>query len=350
MTTSHLYGQPRPFDNQYLWGQALVRFGSHLTKRPRLNSAMPKLESMFVPPMPQTILPRAIAPMLNPFATHFPGSKASMFTEAMRTRKNAVCRNFGSVRCSKCNKFGLSGECCNAYYYVVIRSKKVPREVQKQIAQTAFESFKEAETFRVEIARKYKKIRRKRKRQPQIEETIKCQQNSESSLQTEESNQCESRTPVPSQDLPKCALSEQDQRIKIAAESLLGLDRLVVPPSPPNNPSSEEKVRSDFPLTPPRPFEDTAVEKTAHYSSSPLTVIPNGLPSTTHRTMDNLTKNTKVRCVDARSTLQPPAKTCLKGNLLHTKQILLPQPYMHYPCSNYTRMIPEYQVRARHYM
>ena len=100
-----------------------------------------------------------------------------------KKRKNVICRNFGSVRCSKCNKFGLSGECCKAYYYVVIRSKKVPREVQKQIAQTAFESFKEAETFRVEIARKYKKMRRKRKRQSQIEESPKLNQDLETPVQ-----------------------------------------------------------------------------------------------------------------------------------------------------------------------
>ena len=129
--TQNMYTQPRAFANQFLWSQALARFGSlHQAKRARLNTSMPKLEPMFVPHMPPTILPRAIAPMINTFMGTFPGGKANLFTNAMTTRKNAVCRNFGSVRCSKCNKFGLSGECCKAYYYVVIRSKSSQRNTK----------------------------------------------------------------------------------------------------------------------------------------------------------------------------------------------------------------------------
>ena len=316
------------------------------TKRSRLSSSMPKLEPVFVPHMPPAILPRAIAPMLHHFAGHFPGSKTNLFTNAMRTRKNAVCRNFGSVRCSKCNKFGLSGECCKAYYYVVIRSKKVPREVQKQIAQTAFESFKEAENFRVEIARKYKKMRRKRKRQPQIE-TPTLNQDLETPIQHENLNlgleQQLEKPALSSKDLPK--LSEQEQRIKIAAESLLGLDRPVVSPSSPDNSSREEKISSQFSLTPPRVFQDSPVEPPTHFSSSPLAVFPNGF-ARTHRTIDSLSKRPKLH---ARTILHPPTKTSLKESLLHAKQILMP-PYLPYPCTSYSRLIPQYQIRARHYM
>ena len=345
MPAEHLYAQSRAFNSQYLWSPALVRFGSHLPgshlpKPPRLAS-IPKLESMFVPPIPQTMLPRTIVPIINHFGAHVPDSKANMFAEAMRIRQ---CRNFGSVRCSKCNKFGLSGECCKMYYYVVIRSKKVPKIVQRQIAQTAFDTFKEAENFRVQIARKYKKIRSKRKREPPIEGTIKCQQSSESS---KKSRKHESRYPT-SKHLPRGALSEQEQRIKIAAESLLGLDRPVICPSSPNNLSSENAVSSDLPLTPPLAFEDSSAQKTVHQSSSPLAVVPNGFSSTAHRAMGNLAKNTKVRCVEAKAIVQAPAKTRLKASLLRAKQILPPPPYTQYLRTNYTRPIPPYQVRARH--
>ena len=350
--TQHMYTQPRAFANQFLWSQALARFGSlHQAKRARFNTSMPKLEPMFVPHMPPTILPRAIAPMINPFTGTFPGGKANLFTNAMQTRKNAVCRNFGSVRCSKCNKFGLSGECCKAYYYVVIRSKKVPREIQKQIAQTAFESFNEAESFRVEVARKYKKMRRKRKRQPQIEtaklnkklETPLAKQNLPLDLQQEPEKPAISDD----DDVPKCALSEQEKRIKIAAESLLVLDRPVVRPSSPSNRSNDEQISSNkFSLTPPRPFEDSSV---ANFNPSPLTVVPNGFPST-QRAMNSLSKHNKSCSVHARTILQPSSKLCLKKSLLQAKKILM-SPYLHYPCPSYSGLIPQYHnIRAHHYM
>ena len=194
-------------------------------------------------------------------------------------------------------------------------------------------------------------MRRKRKRQPQIE-TAKLNKNSETPLAKQNfplDLQQEPEKPAISDDggVPKCALSEQEKRIKIAAESLLGLDRAVVRPSSPSNRSNDEQISSNkFSLTPPRPFEDSSV---TNFNPSPLTVVPNGFPST-QRAMNSLSKHNKGCSVHARTILQPSSKACLKKSLLQAKKILM-SPHLHYPCPSYPGLIPQYHnIRAHHYM
>ena len=174
-----------------------------------------------------------------------------------KKRKNVVCRNFGSVRCSKCNKFGLTTECCNMYYYVVIRSKKVPRDVQKFVGQKAFASFREAENFRIKIAAKYKKNRHKRKRAMLL-------------LPLESPNTSPHSPTTPSS--PLYALLGQDQQRKVAAESLLGLDRAKARPLSPKTTGADEP--EPFSLTPPRPLDSVPdMNSSSAYPEAVGTVI-----------------------------------------------------------------------------
>ena len=50
---------------------------------------------------------------------------SSTTTKTSKKRRRKRKRPFGSIRCSKCNKFGLEEECCGAKYHVVIRVRRV---------------------------------------------------------------------------------------------------------------------------------------------------------------------------------------------------------------------------------
>ena len=50
---------------------------------------------------------------------------SSTTTKTSKKRRRKRKRPFGSIRCSKCNKFGLEDECCGAKYHVVIRVRRV---------------------------------------------------------------------------------------------------------------------------------------------------------------------------------------------------------------------------------
>lgn len=240
---------------------SLSSSGLPQAKRAR-TSSMPALEPMFLPSMSSSILPPSIPPIISPMPhgmssptpslpENFQANKYSTKTVpdpkegllasgSTKKRKNVVCRNFGSVRCSKCNKFGLTTECCNMYYYVVIRSKKVPRDVQKFVGQKAFASFREAENFRIKIAAKYKKNRHKRKRAMLL-------------LPLESPN-TSPHSPNSQSPSSLYSLLGQDQQRKVAAESLLGLDRAKARPLSPKTTGGEEA--EPFSLTPPRPLDN----------------------------------------------------------------------------------------------
>ena len=56
---------------------------------------------------------------------------------------------FGSVRCSSCNCFGVTSDCCaGAKYYVVLRSKSLMKEVRNSLSKMAFNTFAEANSVR----------------------------------------------------------------------------------------------------------------------------------------------------------------------------------------------------------
>ena len=77
-------------------------------------------------------------------------------------------RRIGSIRCSKCNKFGLRTECCaDALYFVVVRSKFIPKQIQSGIGRRSFHSFKEADVFRECVA---ERVKQRRLNQRQMEE------------------------------------------------------------------------------------------------------------------------------------------------------------------------------------
>lgn len=77
--------------------------------------------------------------------------------EPPRTTRKQRRRPFGSIRCSKCNKFGLEGECCGQKYHVVIRVRRVPMHVRSELLKKAFETFAEAEKVRQKIEDMYPK-------------------------------------------------------------------------------------------------------------------------------------------------------------------------------------------------
>ena len=78
--------------------------------------------------------------------------------------KRAKVRRIGSIRCSKCNKFGLRTECCaDALYFVVVRSKFIPKQIQSGIGRRSFQSFKEADVFRRCVAQRVKQRRQNRR-------------------------------------------------------------------------------------------------------------------------------------------------------------------------------------------
>ena len=84
--------------------------------------------------------------------------------------KRVKNRRIGSIRCSKCNKFGLRTECCeDALYFVVVRSKFIPKQIQSGIGRRSFHSFKEADVFRQCVAQRVKQRRQNRR---QTEEQI----------------------------------------------------------------------------------------------------------------------------------------------------------------------------------
>ncbi len=73
--------------------------------------------------------------------------------QQQKNKSSQKCRRIGSVRCRKCNKFGLNSSCCdNTDYYVVIRSKYIPKPIQATIGKKAFTNFFEADDFRACIA------------------------------------------------------------------------------------------------------------------------------------------------------------------------------------------------------
>jgi len=64
-------------------------------------------------------------------------------------------RPFGSIRCRACNRYGLTDQCpCSptARYSVMIQSKRISKQHQRQIRRLSFATVKEAETFRQFIA------------------------------------------------------------------------------------------------------------------------------------------------------------------------------------------------------
>jgi len=71
------------------------------------------------------------------------------------TKPKPKKRPFGSVRCRACNRYGLTDQCpCSpsARYSVMIQSKRISKQHQRQIRRLSFATVKEAETFRQFIA------------------------------------------------------------------------------------------------------------------------------------------------------------------------------------------------------
>jgi len=71
------------------------------------------------------------------------------------TKPKPKKRPFGSVRCRSCNRYGLTDQCpCSptARYSVMIQSKRIPKQQQKQIRRLSFATVKEAEKFRQSVA------------------------------------------------------------------------------------------------------------------------------------------------------------------------------------------------------
>merc|ERR1711934_688445 len=71
------------------------------------------------------------------------------------TKPKPKKRPFGSIRCRACNRYGLTDQCpCSplARYSVMIQSKRISKQHQRQIRRLSFATVKEAETFRQFIA------------------------------------------------------------------------------------------------------------------------------------------------------------------------------------------------------
>eukprot|EP00940_MAST-03C_sp_MAST-3C-sp2_P001594 g1594.t1 len=82
-------------------------------------------------------------------------------------------RPFGSIRCSKCNKFGLDSECCGQKYHVVIRVRRVPTHVRSAILKRAFNSYVEAEKMRQKVEKMYPKEKKSRQHQMKVSRAVK---------------------------------------------------------------------------------------------------------------------------------------------------------------------------------
>jgi len=82
-------------------------------------------------------------------------SKSESKSESKKVTKLTKKRPFGSIRCRACNRYGLTDQCpCSptARYSVMIQSKRISKEHQRQIRRLSFATVKEAETFRQFIA------------------------------------------------------------------------------------------------------------------------------------------------------------------------------------------------------
>lgn len=76
-------------------------------------------------------------------------------SESKKVTKLTKKRPFGSVRCRACNRYGLTDQCpCSptARYSVMIQSKRISKQHQRQIRRLSFATVKEAETFRHFVA------------------------------------------------------------------------------------------------------------------------------------------------------------------------------------------------------
>lgn len=89
------------------------------------------------------------------------GGMVTTTNDKKRRRKRK--RPFGSIRCSKCNKFGLEDECCGAKYHVVIRVRRVPQHVRSALLKRAFNTYDEADEARLKIEQMYPKLSSSRK-------------------------------------------------------------------------------------------------------------------------------------------------------------------------------------------
>lgn len=95
-----------------------------------------------------------------------------------KKRRQNRKRPFGSIRCSKCNKFGLESECCGAKYHVVIRVRRVPQPVRSALLKKAFNTYDEADAARLKIENMYPKVftsrkgRRKKQKLEKKEESM----------------------------------------------------------------------------------------------------------------------------------------------------------------------------------
>jgi hypothetical protein len=136
-----------------------------------------------------------------------PGMKHGGGGAARVIKPRAKRSSFGSVRCGKCNAFGLGGACCSdakcvpfiaarralppsaaeraaraaplhsptparpTYrhrYFVVLRVSRVPKEERMKLAKAAFPSYESANNHRLSIQAKYKRKRVSKK--PEMEE------------------------------------------------------------------------------------------------------------------------------------------------------------------------------------
>lgn len=100
------------------------------------------------------------------------GKNGKASTKKAATGKRS--RRFGSVRCGRCNKFGLEAECdCSASqdenaagrsgrYYIVIRVKRVPAEERKRAQQQVYHSYAEAEAARAAMEKRFPKTLKRR--------------------------------------------------------------------------------------------------------------------------------------------------------------------------------------------
>ena len=109
-----------------------------------------------LPALPVSILELTTAPIVV-------SANVNASTHKERPKRVKV-RRIGSIRCSKCNKFGLRTECCaDALYFVVVRSKFIPKQIQSGIGRRSFHSFKEADVFRRCVAQRVKQRRQDRR-------------------------------------------------------------------------------------------------------------------------------------------------------------------------------------------
>eukprot|EP00939_MAST-03C_sp_MAST-3C-sp1_P000570 g570.t1 len=81
-------------------------------------------------------------------------------------------RPFGSIRCSKCNKFGLEGECCGQKYHVVIRVRRVPPHVRSAVLKKRYDTFKAAEKIRQKIEEMYPKGKREKRSRQKVSSAV----------------------------------------------------------------------------------------------------------------------------------------------------------------------------------